>query len=154
MNAAAFPTDAEARLVDRLRDAGALRVSLVAERAGRVIGHVACSPVRIVAVGGAEHGAIGLAPMAVAPALQRTGVGGALVRAGLDACLAIGEPVVFVLGHPAYYPRFGFEPAAPRGLRYAGGASFDPAFFVRELASHASVGLTGTVHYHPAFASL
>src|SRR5262249_60709592 len=78
IHAAAFPTDAEARLVDALRAAGRLAISLVAEDDGRVVGHVAFSPV---SVGGATGG-LGLAPLAVAPGSQRRGIGGGGVRAG------------------------------------------------------------------------
>jgi putative acetyltransferase len=154
VHAAAFPTDAEARLVDRLRDAGAATVSLVAESDGRVVGHNLFSPVRIVGPGGAESGAIGLAPVAVLPALQNGDVGGALIRAGFEACRAAGHAVVFVLGHPPYYPRFGFEPAARFGLSYEGRPQFSPAFFVRELEPGALAGRSGVVHYHVEFAGL
>jgi len=153
VNARAFATDAEARLVDRLRDAGAATVSLVAERDGRVVGHVLFSPVRIVPDAG-EVGAIGLAPVAVEPALQKTGIGGALIRAGFEACRERGHVLVFVLGHPSYYPRFGFEPAARHGLAYEGGPAFAAAFFVRELVPGALAGRRGVVHYHAAFAAL
>jgi len=154
IHAAAFPTDAEAKLVDRLRDAGAATVSLVAEAEGRVVGHILFSPVRIVAPEGGESAAIGLAPVAVAPSLQNAGIGGALIRAGLDACRAAGHTIVFVLGHPPYYPRFGFEPASKCGLSYEGGPKFSPAFFVRELEPGALAGRRGVVHYHAAFATL
>jgi putative acetyltransferase len=154
IHAAAFPTDAEAKLVDRLRDAGAATVSLVAEEDGRAVGHVLFSPVRIVARDGSEYAAIGLGPVAVEPARQNDGVGGALIRAGFDACRANGHTVVFVLGHPPYYPRFGFEPASKHGLSYEGGEAFSTAFFVRELAPGALGGRRGVVHYHEAFAAL
>ena len=154
VHASAFPTDAEARLVDRLRDAGAAVVSLVAERDGEVLGHVLLSPVCLVAADGATSAALGLAPMAVAPALQRSGIGGRLVRAALDAARGAGHAFVFVLGHPAYYPRFGFEPAARHGLAYEGGPTFAPAFFVCALAPGALAGRTGVVHYHACFADL
>ncbi len=152
--ARAFPTDAEARLVDRLRAAGAAIVSLVAAQDRTVVGHILFSPVHVVAADGTAFDAIGLAPMAVAPELQKGGIGGALVRAGLEACRAAGHTIVFVLGHPAYYPRFGFEPAAPRGLSYEGGPQFAQAFFVRELEPGALAGRDGVVHYHAAFAGL
>lgn len=154
IHAGAFPTDAEARLVDRLRDAGAASVSLVALRDDRLVGHVCFSPVRVESDDGTSWPAIGLAPVAVLPAHQKDGIGGALIRAGFDACTAIGETVVFVLGHPPYYPRFGFVPAAEHGLSYEGGPAFSPAFFVRELTAGALGGRAGVVHYHGAFAGL
>jgi putative acetyltransferase len=154
VHASAFPTDAEACLVDRLRDAGAATISLVAERDGRVVGHVLFSPVRVVGEAGVAFGALGLAPVAVVPELQKDGIGGALIRAGFDACRAGGHPIVFVLGHPPYYPRFGFEPASRYGLSYEGRPQFSPAFFVRELEPGALAGRGGVVHYHAAFAGL
>lgn len=153
--ARAFPTDAEAKLLDRLRDAGAATISLVAERDGRVVGHLLFSPVRVEGDGtGARFEALGLAPLAVHPDAQRSGAGQALVRAGLAACHAAGHEIVFVVGHPEYYPRFGFVPAAPKGLHYGGGRIFDRSFFVAELAPGALAGRRGLVYYHPAFDAL
>jgi putative acetyltransferase len=71
--------------------------------------------------------------MAVLPEFQNRGIGSALVRAGLEACRNIGESVVFVLGHLEFYPRFGFQPAAQKGLRYKS-LDFDPHFMVAELS--------------------
>jgi predicted N-acetyltransferase YhbS len=88
--------------------------------------------------------------MAVLPALQRRGIGSELVRAGLRECAAQGAALVFVLGHPEYYPRFGFVPAAPLGMHYQS-ETFDPAFFVLELEPKNLAGLQGWVRYHPAF---
>ena len=153
VHARAFPQLGEAKLVDALRAAGAVTISLVAERGGRVVGHILFSPVRVEGEGG-SFVAQGLAPMAVDPSCQREGIGSALVRAGLDACRAAGHTIVFVLGHPDYYPRFGFEAAAPRGLHYQGGAGYAPAFFVAELAAGSLAGRAGVVHYRPEFAAL
>jgi len=155
VHARAFPSDAEARLVDALRAAGAATLSLVAERDGRVAGHVLFSPVRVAGASGSGwFDALGLAPLAVEPALQRGGIGSALVRDGLAACRIAGHQAVFVLGQPGYYPRFGFEPAAPRGLAYAGGAAYAAAFFVAELAPGALAGRRGVVHYRAEFDAL
>jgi putative acetyltransferase len=152
VNARAFPQPAEARLVDALRAANAVTSSLVAERDGRVVGHILFSPVRVEGEGGGFV-AQGLGPVAVDPDCQRDGIGGALVRAGLDACRRAGHAIVFVLGHAAYYPRFGFEPAAPRGLFYADTSrDYTPVFFVAELEAGALAGRTGVVHYRPEFA--
>jgi len=151
VNARAFPRQDEAKLVDVLRAANAATISLVAERDERLVGHILFSPVRVEGEG-ASFAAQGLAPMAVLPECQRDGIGSALVRAGLDACRRAGHPLVFVLGHPAYYPRFGFEPALPRGLHYEGGAAFEHAFFVVELEAGALAGRRGIVHFRPEFA--
>jgi putative acetyltransferase len=121
----------------------------VAERAGRVVGHILFSPVRIEGEAGAWP-ALGLGPLAVAPDAQRGGIGSVLVHAGLAICASRPERLVFVLGHPDYYPRFGFRLTAPLGLRYGEGG-FERAFFVLELEPGAAAGRTGRVHYHAAF---
>jgi len=151
--ARAFPTDAEARLVARLRGTVAPWISLVAAGSGgRVVGHVLFSPVEIRAETGVSR-ALGLAPLAVRPEHQRRGVGSALVRAGLAQCREIGEPVVVVLGHPGYYPRFGFRPAWELGLYYRRPGP-EPSFLVAELEPGALRGRRGEVRYHPAFSDL
>ena len=147
VHAAAFPSDAEARLVDALRAAGRLAISLVAEDDGRVVGHVAFSPV---SVGGATGG-LGLAPLAVAPGSQRRGIGGELVRAGLAAAARAGAGFVVVLGHPAYYPRFGFRLASDCGLGNEYGAG--EAFMVAELRDGGLPAGGGLVRYGPEFAA-
>ena len=151
--ARAFPRPGEAELVDALRAAGGLVLPLVAERGGRVLGHVAFSPVRVGRGAAAWH-ALALGPMAVDPDHQRGGIGSALVRAGLERCREARHTVVFVLGHAGYYPRFGFEPATARGLEYEGGPRFAPAFFVAELEPGALRGRAGVVYYRPEFAGL
>ena len=142
---AAFPTPAEATLVDALRAAGRLRASLVALETGTVVGHVAFSPL-------SAPGGLGLAPLAVLPARQRHGIGERLVRAGLEACCAAGAGFVVVLGAPAYYGRFGFAPASRWALRdeYGGG----DAFQALELVPGALPAGLGLVRYAPEFAAL
>jgi putative acetyltransferase len=149
---AAFGSPLEAELVRALRGSGPPRLSLVAELREEVVGHVFFSPVSIEgSVGCPPSG--GLAPLAVAPAMQRQGAGSALVRAGLEACVPLGWKAVFLLGSPAYYSRFGFVLAAPLGLRYEN-ESFDSAFQVVELIPEALSGCTGWVRYHDAFAKV
>ena len=94
--------------------------------------------------------AMALGPMAVSPGSQKQGIGGLLIAAGLDACRALGQNVVFVLGHADYYPRFGFEPARKHGSWYKS-EEFDPHFFVIGLQDGALDGLSGAVEYHPEF---
>lgn len=151
MHMAAFPTDAESRLVDALRANGGAWVSLVAERAGRVVGHILFSPVRLDPDPGAPRGA-GLAPVAVLPDHQRRGIGGALVREGLSRCRALGVEFVVVLGDPGYYGRFGFRRASAKGLANEYGA--DAAFGVVELRPGCLAGRTALVRYAPEFARL
>ena len=105
----AFGGDAEARLVDALRQSGAAAVSLVAESGGVVVGHLLLSALE------APERALALAPLAVLPDRQRQGVGSALVRAALTRAREGGWAAAFVLGDPAYYGRFGFRADAARG---------------------------------------
>jgi putative acetyltransferase len=151
LNATAFETAAEAGLVDALRERARPLVSLVAEDGGAVIGHILLSPVAL--PGHPGLAIMGLAPMAVAAAHRNRGVGSALVRAGLERCREIGCDAVVVLGHPAFYPRFGFVPAAGFGIGCEYDAPAD-AFMILELRPGALAGAGGTVRYHAAFAAL
>lgn len=151
VNAAAFPTPAEADLVDALREQARPVISLVAERDGAIVGHILFSPVTLDSRPGLSM--MGLAPMAVAPEHQRSGVGLALVRAGLDECRQKGFSAVVVLGHPEYYPRFGFVPAVRYGLRSEYDVP-DEVFMVQELVPGALEGAPGTIRYHAAFGSV
>jgi putative acetyltransferase len=148
---AAFPTPEEAHLVDRLRARGQARVSLVAEADGRIVGHILFSPVSIDTPAGPRLG-LGLAPLAVLPAHQNRGVGSALVRDGLTACRQQSCAFVVVLGHPGYYPRFGFRHARAAGLSNEYGA--DEAFMVLELQQGALPAEGGLVKYGPEFGDL
>jgi putative acetyltransferase len=146
----AFGKPGEAALVRALRRVARPYVALVAQEARRVVGHVAFSPVSIE---GGSPPALGLGPLAVEPARQRDGIGCWLVRAGLERCAEAGARIVVVLGHAGYYPRFGFRPASPLGLRYRS-ETFDPSFFALELAPGALDGVCGQVRYHEAFERL
>ncbi len=150
MHRAAFPTAAEARLVDALRERGELAISLVAEEAGEVVGHIAFSAVRVDER--PTSSGLGLAPVAVLPGSQGRGVGASLVRAGLAAAGEKGWGWVVVLGDPAYYARFGFGPASVYGLSdsYEGG----DAFQVLELAPGRLPREGGRVRYASAFDAL
>jgi putative acetyltransferase len=148
VHASAFPSPAEARLVDRLREGGKALVALVAEVDGAVVGHIVFSPVAVEPP--ADGQGVGLAPLAVLPGHQRRGIGTRLVEEGLAACRRAGYPFVVVLGHPGYYPRFGFRRAAARGLRNEYGA--DEAFMVLELRAGSLPPGGGLVRYGPEFA--
>lgn len=149
VNERAFGRAAEADLVDVLRRDARPTVSLVAESSGQVVGHIFFSPVAIESSPGLSG--MGLAPMAVHPAWQQQGIGSALVRAGLRACAAQGAQAVVVLGHPDYYPRFGFTPAADFGLRSEYADAPPEAFMALEMQPDALDAAHGTVRFHPAF---
>ncbi len=145
LHAASFPSENEAKLVDLLRSAGRLTVSLVAEVKETIVGHIAFSPVS------SQCGSIGvgLAPLAVDQSYRRQGIADKLIRAGLAACDAAGFKWAVVLGDPAYYCRFGFRPAAAIGLvdEYGGGSAFQ--FFALKPDT---LPASGTVRYAPEFA--
>jgi putative acetyltransferase len=147
---AAFPTAAEADLVDRLRKGGKAAVSLVAVDAGQIVGHVVFSPVTFdppLAVT-----AFGLAPMAVLADHWKHGVGRRLVQNGLAECHARGACLVVVLGEPDYYERFGFERASRHGLRNEFGAEDAFMVYMLEAGAHPPPGTL--VKYAPEFAAL
>jgi putative acetyltransferase len=148
----AFQRSDEAKLVGRLREQAAPLLSLVAEAEGRVIGHVAFSPVTL-ASSPESSDLCALGPLAVDPSFARRGTGEFLTRAGLSRAPELGWRAVFVLGAPAYYGRFGFRPARDLHFEY-GTPALERAFQVRELAPRALAGRKGRVTYHPAFAGL
>lgn len=148
VNVAAFETASEADLVDALRAQADPVVSFVAEDNGEVVGHILFTPMTA-----PEHPhfkIMGLAPMAVLPDRQKQGVGSAMVREGLEHCRRLRSAAVVVLGHPEYYPRFGFEPASRFGIKSEYDVP-DEVFMAMELQPGALDGIEGTVKYHPAF---
>lgn len=132
INELAFPEPNEARLVDAIRANGHETLSLVAVSDTVVLGHIFFSPVYIVATESRVRG-MGLAPMAVHPDFQRRGIGSALVREGLRRLDAIACPFVIVVGHAAYYPRFGFEPASRFGIAPQWEGIPEDVFMIRVL---------------------
>jgi putative acetyltransferase len=142
---AAFASDLEADLVDDLGRAGDLLLSIVAEEAGRIVGHVGFSRLWIAHDGQSSPGA-SLAPLAVAVDHRRRGIGRALVEAGHQRLRSAGESIVFVLGDPAYYRRFGYltQAAATFDCVYLG-----PHFQALALAD--SAPQTGVITYAAAF---
>jgi len=145
----AFGQPNEADLVDALRANAHPYISLVATVDDKVIGHIFFSPVTVESEE-AAFTAMGLAPMAVLPTHQNQGVGSRLVREGLKECHRLGHDIVVVLGHPNFYPRFGFVPANSKGLRCEYDVP-DEVFMVTELKPEALAGRQGLVKYHPAF---
>jgi putative acetyltransferase len=143
----AFETHVEVDLIDALRQVPEI-IFLVAEHDGTIIGHILFSPVTL-----SNHPDLrimGLAPMAVTPRHQRTGVGSALVRAGLEQCRALGFGAVAVLGHSGYYPRFGFVSARRFGIECEYDVP-DEVFMVLELRPDFLTGVSGVIKYHDVF---
>lgn len=149
INTAAFEEDAEAKLVDALRENAEHYVAFVAEVEGRVVGHICFS--EMTCAGNARL--MGLAPMAVLPDFQSKGIGSALVTAGLEACREMGMDGVAVLGHPTYYPRFGFKPASAFGIKCVYDVP-EGVFMVQELKPDGLKQVSGTINYHQAFRDL
>jgi putative acetyltransferase len=148
VHVAAFPTDAEARIVDALRASDNLTLSLVALTDTGIVGHIAFSPVEVIRPDAVRIRGVGLAPVAVLPDQQRTGLGGALIRDGLERLRAAGHGFCVVLGHADYYPRFGFVPASRHGVRWELPVP-DANFMIRELAPGGLTGVAGVVRYRP-----
>jgi putative acetyltransferase len=144
---AAFGGEFEAALVERLRRDGLVLVSLVALDADEVVGHILFSDLSL-EIDGTPIAAASLAPMGVHPHRQRQGIGSLLVRAGLERLRQRHIAAAVVVGHPDYYPRFGFSADLARKLAspYAG-----EACMALELIPHALAGYRGSVHYPAAF---
>lgn len=151
LHRAAFGGDSEAVLVDRLRETDAFvpELSVVAEDDGTVVGHILLTRAHVVGTGVRES-ALALAPMAVLPERQREGIGSRLVEHALGAARARGHGLVIVLGHPAYYPRFGFVPASRYGIRCPFEAP-DEAFMALWLAPGRARVIGGVVEYAGVF---
>lgn len=149
VNSFAFGTDAEAKLVEKLRNVQP-HISLVAEIEGNIVGHIFFSPMFFE---NEKTDFFGLAPMAVLPEFQNQGIGSKLVREGLRIAAEIGFIAIFVLGHKNYYPRFGFEVAKTKGFTSEYPVP-DEHFMVLELKKDALKGKQGLIKYSPEFAEL
>jgi putative acetyltransferase len=152
VNAEAFETEAEANLVNALRDSGIPFISLVAEEDEEIVGHILFTPVELI---GDNSGLklIGLAPMAVLTKLQKKGIGSQLVKTGIENCSSQGYDAIVVLGHPEYYPKFGFVPSVKYGIKSEYDAP-DEAFMALELKESSLKDKNGIIKYHAAFGSV
>jgi len=147
VNEAAFEGSLEADLVDKLRAAGDILLSLVAISDNKILGHILFSRMSIQTSTGLVP-AVALAPMAVLPDHQRRGIGGQLIRKALSSLAAHGEKIVIVVGHPNYYPRFGFSSEKTSAIE----SPFAPeAFMATELEPGALDGVRGKVIYPAVF---
>jgi putative acetyltransferase len=149
INLQAFETNAEANIVETLRNSGIPLISLVAEKGGEILGHILFSPVTLEGCDQSISIA-GLAPMAVLPKHQKKGIGSRLVEEGIRRCEEAGYDAVVVLGHPEYYPKFGFVPSVSYGIRSEYNVP-DEVFMVKELKESALADCKGTVKYHKVF---
>jgi putative acetyltransferase len=151
VNYQAFAHYDEACLVDVLRDARVFNpeLSLVAVHGDRIIGHIMFPPITIESPQTITP-AIALAPLVVHPDYQCLGVGAALIEEGLNVCRTFGHRIVIVIGHPGYYPRYGFRSARASGI-FAPFAVADDVFMVLALDPGALDGIQGTVRYPEAF---
>ena len=147
VNRQAFGQDDEGRIIDALRANGAATLSLVAADRGAVIGHIMFSPLSI-----GQATGVGLGPMAVAPSHQRQGIGSRLVRAGIERLRTSGCPFVVVIGHPHFYPRFGFQPAAPYGTTCEWDVPPE-VFMVNVLDQRIAGNLRGVAQYRSEFSA-
>ena len=152
VNTRAFGQPAEADVVDTLRRTCPAGLSLVALWQDRIVGHILFTPAVIEAEGGSIHG-LGLAPLAVLPEFQRQGIGSKLVQAGLVEIKKAEYPFVIVLGHPEYYPRFGFVPASRYGVVTDYDNVPDEAFMILVFDEAALAGISGVGKYRPEFAA-
>ena len=145
----AFGQLTESRIVAAVRQAGRAVISLVAVGPSGIVGHVLFTPLAVDSPG-PPISALALGPMAVLPEVQRSGVGSRLVAAGLEACALTGCQFVAVIGHPGYYPRFGFRPGETYGLR-SEFAVPDDVFMIAELTAGVLMGREGIVRYTEEF---
>jgi putative acetyltransferase len=151
VNFQAFAHYDEAHLVNTLREASIFnpQLSLVAVCGERIIGHILFPPLTIESPL-ASVPAVALAPLVVHPDYQGLGVGSTLIEEGLGACRRLGHRIVIVVGHPGYYPRYGFRSARAFGI-IAPFHVADDVFMVLGLDPHALDGIRGTVRYPEAF---
>ena len=154
VNLAAFDTAVEADLADAMRETPEYvpELSLVAELDGQIVGHALFSEVTVEQEAG-ELRALSLGPIAVLPNHQNRGIGSALIEHGHRRGRELGYPFVVLIGHPWYYPRFGYQQARQFGLETIWDVS-DPVFMVCELESGALKTAAGTIRYPEPFVRL
>ena len=152
INKQAFEEEEEAKLVDKLRSSIAFipELSLVATIDNNIVGHILFTKIKIIDDKGNENESLALAPMAVSPNYQKTGIGGQLIRNGLDKAREMNFKSVIVLGHDKYYPKFGFEPTT----KWAITSPYDVptnVFMGLELVDDGLKNVSGMVQYSKEF---
>ena len=137
--------------MDRLRDSGKVTLSLVAVENDSIVGHILFAPVTIKS-DNAKHDALTLGPIAVLPSCQRRGIGSRLIEYAFKECRRLGHKVIVLVGHPEYYPRFGFVSASSKGLICEYDGVPDEVWMVAELVPGALDGISGGVRFPPEYA--
>jgi putative acetyltransferase len=152
LNKISFGQESEPKLVDLLRKSNAFipELSLVATMNNKIVGYILFTKIKIKGNNGKEFESLALAPMAVRPELQKQGIGGKLIRYGLNKATELGYKSVLVLGHEHYYPKFGFVPTERWKIK----APFDVpinVFMGNELVKNELADVSGTVQYPKEF---
>jgi len=152
INKIAFDGEVEAKLVNNLRKTTEFipELSLVAEKERKIVGHILFSVINI-KTDSNRLPVLALAPMAVLPDYQKQGIGSLLIKEGLKKCKELGYKVVVLVGHPDYYPRFGFIKASDKGLKLPFDAP-NETFMVYEIVPNSLTGIMGTIEFPPEFA--
>ncbi|MBU8922225.1 MAG: N-acetyltransferase [Bacteroidales bacterium] len=151
---AAFDNEEEPDLIEAIRESSYYipELSLVAETGGKVTGYIMFSRINVVGDNG-DMEVLSLAPMAVIPDMQNRGIGSRLLRKGIEKCRELGHRIIIVIGHPEFYPRFGFVPARDAGFEVPFDVP-DEAFMVTGLVDDALEGVGGMVIFSPPFDGL
>lgn len=147
-----FGDQGEARLIEELRAAKAVAVSLVAEYQNKIVGHILFSPATIKWSNQQSLG-LGLAPMSVLPEFQRKGIGSQLIESGIEAVSPTDREFVIVLGHPDYYSKFGFTPASRQNICCQFEGVPDEAFLIRWFDEAPSTSERAVAEYHEVFST-
>jgi len=142
----------EGKLVEKLRKAPTFidELSLVAELEGRIVGHILFTPV-LIDNGTQQYHSLVLAPVSVLPYFQKKGIGGQLIRAGHQKAVELGFHSAILLGHPEYYPRFGYKPASSWGIKTHYELPSDDVFMAVELIKGALCNVSGMVIFPVEF---
>jgi len=142
----------EGQLVDKLRKAPSFvdELSLVAELNGQVVGHILFTPI-IIDRGEQQFHSLVLAPVSVLPEFQKMGIGGQLISAGHQKAVELGFESAILLGHPEYYPRFGYKPASTWGIKTQIPLPSDDVFMAVELTEGGLSKVSGMVVFPPEF---
>jgi len=142
----------ESQLVHKLREAPEFiaALSLVAEQENRIVGHILLTPILIEEEDGTTHHSLALAPVSVAPEFQKQGVGGKLIAFAHDTARQLGHKSIVLLGHPGYYPRFGYQKASTYKIKPPFDLP-DEIFMATELVPGGLKGISGTVRYPKEF---